>query len=476
MKINLINIILVLLVACSAEKSDLQMKVVELEEVSTTIDHSVFSSLGGMSNHGSFIGDNLGSFEKSIALENRELANVVANENNILVVDLKGYLLYLSSKDFSVIWRSKIKVFSYHDPIIYKSKIYLVSYSGTVYEINADNGEIINKTELNSHLRYRPLVLNSFVYLINSNGELLRLSDKHNIDIVANELPTYGKWIVLNGKIYLVANNGKLLAIDSDGNIGSYNVLANGEYAISGGLSYIFLKGKNLKVLSVNSMEEVYSSDINYGYSESVSLDSKEVFVYSESGNFNLLSFNNFMKLWEGHLGSNIEYKPIIIGNEILLASKKSLYILDKLTGDITKELFLDTQILYQPVFTNNAVFIITYNGLLKISSPSLTSYTPEVYDILSVGELKRYPLLMEGITLRLNPVEDREYNIHSPTMEDFPVEIEILSKDNKSLNKNVGYVSYQEDFINTFYKGDTYYIHCRALSDEVGDFSLIIK
>lgn len=475
MKRSLIYIVILLLISCNEKSKDLKMRVIEMKEVSTTLDHSIYTSSGGMSNHGSFVGDGIGSLEKSIVMHNKELANIVAARNNILVVDLKGFLLYLNSNDLSVLWKSEIEVTSYFDPLIYNNRIYLVSYNGLIYEVDKNSGEFLNIIKLDSYFNYRPLILNDYIFLINTVGDLLKISGSDAI-VVSKELPKYGKWIVLDEKIYLVTSNGKLIVIDSDGNLESYNTMAAGEYAISGGLSYIFLKGKNLKILSTKTMEEVYSFDINSGNSESVSLDTKEFFIYTETGSYKLLSLSGYIKLWEGNLGSRLEYKAIIVGNDILLTSKRSIYVLDKITGIITKELLLNSTVLYQPVYANNAVFVITDNGLYKISSSKISNYTPVVYDILEAGELKSFPLSNKGITLEFNPLEDGEYNIHSPTMEEVPIEIEIFSKDNVSLSKNVGYVSYQEDFINTFSKDEKYYIYCKALSEEVGDFSLVIK
>lgn len=468
---NKLSVLLILLVlfSCVKDEEPKTLKSFDMDRPSEVIDYSVLSVNGGQSNHGSIKGVGLNHLYQR-EIDNREISTVITRDKSIYYIDLKGFLVSIDLNLERENWRVEIKDTSYFSPIIMNNSVYLLSLLGDIYIVDCVKGEIQSQYKIDKNPVSNLILVDEKLFLIVEGGYLLEISGGGEVKSLA-DVPESDKWIYLDNKIYIAEKDYFIRVYNLDGTLnrsiesGVENI---GE--ISSGIGLLAIGGNSYEMYDLESNTLVFRDD-SFNWT---AFDSNEILLAKGSGTLKMITRTGFTKLWETHLGHNIEFKPLIIGESLITTGNRYLSIIDRISGEESSSYNINTP-LYSPV-TGSDLILITSGEGLQVLSPNREKSSDSVYREIVKGINYSLPLLSEGIILEFNPKESGDYNLYSDTMSTNPVEIEIIKSDGSKVAKNIGYTSYEEGFINRFDSGTTYYIHCRALSKEIGDFNLEVK
>lgn len=466
----LVIFLLLLLAGCSEKSEPKTLKSIDIEKPGDTIDYSVLSTIGGQSNHGSIKGVGLNSL-KLREVEYKESGSAIIKDKSIFYIDLKGALVSVNKNLNNENWRTTINSTSYYPPVIKDNRLYLLSLTGKIYIVDTVKGDILFEYELDSYPLSNLIIQDSSILVALKGGILMEVSDKGGV-ILNNSIPESGNWLFLDNRIYIAEKDRLVRVYNLDGTLNKtiesevFNIRA-----ISGGIGLLGISGDSYEIYDLESGTGLYRED---GFNWT-SIDSNEILLTKESGTIKLLSRTGFTKLWESNLGYNIIHKPLIIGESIVALGSKSLSVIDRISGLEESSYSLSNPPLYGPVVSSDFILLPTGDGFYILSGYEDRDYR-KIYMELDKGIEYSLPLLNTGIILEFTPEESGDYNIFSSTMDSDPVEIEIVKEDGSRVGINIGYSSYEDGFVNRLDGKVTYYLHCRSLSKNIGDFLLEIK
>ncbi len=107
----------------------------------------------------------------------------------------------------AIVWQFKGVGRTISTPSVADGICYLADYSGRLYAVDAENGELLWEHDTFSHIWGSTLVADGKVFLGNEDGELVVLKhgrEKEEIDTISYPAPIYGSPVVANGVLYVM--------------------------------------------------------------------------------------------------------------------------------------------------------------------------------------------------------------------------------------------------------------------------------
>ena len=309
------------------------------------------------------------------------------NENAIHAVNLeKG----------EKIWEVKADAQVQASPAVADGMVYASSIRGTLYAMNAQNGEMIwqktvGKDEVQrAWMYYSPTVANGVVYQAystGSGGKLMALDAKTGKELWNSKLA--GNWIVestpvvADGKVYVGADGGWLISFDASTGKELWRKQPAGGWMhsmpmISDGKLYMGYQGGILVALDAKTGKEIWrykSSDSSYIHGNatgsSAAIADGMVYMGFPDGNVAAVDASTGTLKWKYRTNGGIISSAAISGETVFIGSNDGhLYALDRLTGQPLWQHEIGTWVASSPAISGNTLVVGALDG-------NLYGYTP---------------------------------------------------------------------------------------------------
>lgn len=484
MRKYIIPIILVTIISCTKKEEVVtpEVKTIVIEEVkpksltyNITIDQ-------GFSNHGalSYPGPDTQVYYNS-SITSDDVKYSLAYKESLIVVYLDGRVEALSLTDNTKQWESIITYGNYLKPVVADDKFIILSTNGHLTSLDVNSGRDYLKYSYSDGFYYHPIVVDKKIYTVNSRGELLVITKDQDIKELPLNINKIGNWIFEESYIYCFDTLGNLIKIDlSDNSSKELFKVEESLYSnLSGGLGYLFIQNSELTIYDINSLDLIKKESNLTKIAPPASLHNGEYVGVSRKGRIYLGALGKEELIWSKELPENVENRPLISSDVIYVTGKNNLYILSRRDGEILTTYKTESQIISTPIVLRDYIFLTTETGIYKLGrEKSQADKEPwkSVYKELKLDDEAYYILPEEGLYFKFVPKETGFYSLISDTMEESPVEIEILNGIGHSLYINVDYASAEKKFTNEFFKGEEYYIHCKPINSDGGEFHLKVK
>lgn len=234
-------------------------------------------------------------------------------------------------------------------------------------------GKELKTIEVNGKIINQMLRIENDLFLITENGMAAKYSSrgneiwKRNLDSFVHSDPAYS-----NGKIYFGNDSGELVCIDSESSNIIYKKKIGGVF--NGGVTikenFAFL-GDDYGVLYAFNLKK---GELEWNFNSgsriimNPAVDYENIIFGNLSGKLFSLKKENGKKNWEiKNNGAVFSSTPILTNNRIIISNLfKSVLIVDKLTGNLVKEISLDARVKMTPAIRNNLLFIGYDNGIVR--------------------------------------------------------------------------------------------------------------
>lgn len=410
-----------------------------------------------------------------------DIKHILPYQKNIIVIYLDGKVESIALESFQTLWEIYLPYGSYLNPYIKDDKLVIITREGHIRVIEADNGDIYVNHNYNNGFWYDPIVLNRRIYTVTNNGDLAVFSNEIGAKEVPLDLNLEGDWILLDGSIYVFDNSDTLLKVDPY-SFKAEPVLEGSKIELSrlsGGLGYLIIQNCDLLLYNLEPLNMIKKVSASTLFSPSASIHSGHFVNITRKGRVSLHSLGVEEAIWDVDIPENVEFKPLISSEAVYIVGKKGLYIIDRDNGELLSSYTADDDIINIPIVLQDYILLPTSKGIVKLGRDKPYSYREPwkvIHEELEVGHDEYYSLPEEGLYFKFSPKESGLYSFISDTMESYPVEINILNSLGNSIYYNVGYVAFERKFTNEFFKGEDYYIHCKPINSDGGEFHLKLK
>lgn len=480
LKILVAFILVALLISCTKkENAEVVETLVKEKPKSLTYDIVLGE---GLSNHGGLRiqGPDSAIYFHDI-FKRDDIKHILVYEKNIIAIYLDGKVESIALESFQKLWEVYLPYGSYLNPYIKDDKIVIITREGHLRVLEVDNGEIFVSHNYNNGFLYDPIVLNKRIYTVNNNGDLAIFSSEIGSKEVPLNLNLKGDWILLDGSIYVFDNSGTLLKIDPY-SFTAEPLLEGSKIELSrlsGGLGYLIIQNCDLFLYNLEPISMIKKVSASTLFTPSASIHSGHFVNITRKGRVSLHSLGAEEVIWDIDIPENVEFKPLISSEAVYVTGKKGLYIIDRNNGELLTTYKTDGNIISLPVVLQDYILLLTTDGIVKLGRDKPYSYNEPwkvVHKELEVGLDEYFSLPEEGLYFKFTPKESGLYSLISDTMESYPVEINVLNSLGNSIFYNVGYVAFERKFTNEYFKGEDYYIHCKPVNSDGGEFHLKFK
>ena len=258
--------------------------------------------------------------------------------DRVYVGSYDGYVYMLNATDMSILASYSTGSYVYSSPAVWNDRVYVGSYDGYVYMLNATDLSYIAKYNAGGYVRSSPTIVNGYVYIGNSNGVLYMLNAT-DLSFVHSYSSGANIWhnapAVWNDRVYF-GNDDDIL----------YELNATD-------LSYIanFTTGDGVFIHS--------SPAIDNGY---VFVGGGDGYIYKlNSTDLSLVSSHQFS-------GANVESSPAIHNGYVYVGVSQlnggdgcGVFMFDESTFNLVNNYTINTascEIYSSPAITNNYVFV----------------------------------------------------------------------------------------------------------------------
>ena len=225
-------------------------------------------------------------------------------------------------------------------PTIVDDKVYVGSYDGKIYCLNASTGNELWNFDTVSNVSSSAAIVDNKVYVGAYNGKIYCLNASEKGSKIW-EFPTGGyvhsSPAVFDDKVYIGSSDGKLYCLNASLGNESWNHTTGGEVgsspAVAAGKVYVGSSDNNIYCLYTNGT-------LNWNYSTNGSIISSpavvngKVYFGSKDWKVYCLDANSGSDIWNESLGGSVNSSPAVWGGNVYIGSNDSLYCLDADTGD----------------------------------------------------------------------------------------------------------------------------------------------
>jgi outer membrane protein assembly factor BamB/predicted MPP superfamily phosphohydrolase len=289
------------------------------------------------------------------------------------------------------LWQSKSDAQVQASPAVADGLVYASSIRGTLYAMNATNGQIIwkkivGKDEVQrAWMYYSPTVANGVVYQAYSTGKggaMMALDAGTGKELW--NVPLAGNWIaesspvVQDGKIYVGADGGWLISLDASTGKELWRKKPAGGWmhsmpSISQGRVYMGYQGGLLVALDASTGNELWrykSPDSSYIHGgttgSSPAVADGVVFMGFPDGNVTAIDAATGSRKWSYRTKGGIISSAAISGNTVYIGSNDgNLYAFDRLTGQQVWQHDMGVWVASSPAISGNTLIVGAHDGNL---------------------------------------------------------------------------------------------------------------
>jgi len=277
-----------------------------------------------------------------------------------------------------VLWKFNAGAWIFSSPAIKDGKVYLGSYSGKVYCLDAQTGELVWGYRTGNRILSSPAVANGFVFL-GSRDNYVYCLDQFTGELVwrfKTEDWTISSPAVVSGPeivtgrehfgdmVYLGSADFHLYCIDADTGKELWkskfgNVVFSGP-AVANGKVYVGCHDLYLRCLDAHTGELIWlSPKTGYIGIYSPAIINNRVFFGSSDHYFYCLDANTGSLLWTFLMGEHMAFAPALAyGNVYLCSGDHFIYCLNQTTGKIVWKHKTDGPLSLSPAIADGMVYI----------------------------------------------------------------------------------------------------------------------
>ena len=259
----------------------------------------------------------------------------------IYAVDGDGNVYSINAINGEVLWKSQIDWVqgSGQSLAYYSGKLYLAAYSGVVYAINSNDGTIEWTYSTNETLNSSPIVQDNKVFVAGWAGGL------YSIDTMTGTL----LWRTKVGEVYRT------------------------DFAANGGMLYIFSRDGNLHAIKVDTGEEAWTTRVadGYGNGRTPAFFDSVLYIAGDQKIYAIDSLTG-KTIWSQEADGLFDVESITVDDYMVyvpMPTKYKLVALDRLSGQIRWEQIVDKFLsAYSPIVNTRHVITRAYDELLFIN------------------------------------------------------------------------------------------------------------
>jgi outer membrane protein assembly factor BamB len=294
------------------------------------------------------------------------------------------------------VWRVQADAMVQSSPAVQDGIVYASSIRGTLYAINAQNGQILWTKQVNKDdvrrawMYYSPTVANGVVYQAystSSGGKLMALNATTGEELWQS--PLAGNWIVesspvvADGKVYVSGDGGNMFAFDAASGKKLWQAKPAGGWMhsmpmIAEGKVYMGYGGGILVALDAETGKEIWrhkSSDSSYIHGgttgSTAAYANGTVYMGFPDGNIAAFDAKTGSVKWKHRTNGGIISSAAISGETVFIGSNDGhLYALDSLTGQPLWQHEIGTWVASSPAISGNTLVVGALDG-------NLYAYTP---------------------------------------------------------------------------------------------------
>ncbi|PAE37383.1 outer membrane protein assembly factor BamB family protein [Bacillus sp. 7884-1] len=302
----------------------------------------------------------------------------------------------VDQKTGKLVWQVQADAQVQASPAVVDGIVYASSIRGTMYAMNADNGEIIwqktvGKDEVQrAWMYYSPTVADGVVYQAYSNGsggKIMAMDAKTGEELWNAALA--GNWIVestpvvADGKVYVGADGGWIISLEASTGKELWRKKPAGGWmhsmpAIYEGKLYMGYQGGLLVALEASTGKELWrfkSTDSSYihGNATGSSPAAADGIVYMgfPDGNVAALDAINGSLKWKHRTNGGIISSAAISGETVFIGSNDgNLYAFDRLTGQPLWKHEIGAWVASSPAISGNTLVVGALDGNLYAFTP----------------------------------------------------------------------------------------------------------
>ena len=289
------------------------------------------------------------------------------------------------------VWRVQADAMVQASPAVTDGIVYASSIRGTLYAINAQNGQVIWTKQVNQDdvrrawMYYSPTVANDVVYQAystSSGGMLMALDAATGKELWKS--PLAGNWIVesspvvADGKVYVSGDGGNMFAFDAASGKKLWQAKPAGGWMhsmpmIAEGKVFMGYGGGILVALDADTGKEIWrhkSSDSSYIHGgttgSTAAYANGTVYMGFPDGNIGAFDAKTGSVKWKHRTNGGIISSAAISGETVFIGSNDGhLYALDSITGQPLWQHEIGTWVASSPAISGNTLVVGALDGNL---------------------------------------------------------------------------------------------------------------
>lgn len=235
------------------------------------------------------------------------------------------------------------------------------------------NGKELKLIEIEGKVTNQMLKIGDDLILITENGIIKRINSKGSeiwskqLNSFIHSSPAYS-----NGKIYFGNDAGEFIAIDFETSETIIKKKIGASFSsgvtIKNSSGYISDENGTLYALNLEDASIKWLYETRARILMNAALDDANVLIANLSGSVFAINKNSGELVWtRNYNGAVFNSTPLITNNRVIISNLfKSILILDKLNGEIKKEIELENRAKLTPAIRNNILFIGYDNGYVR--------------------------------------------------------------------------------------------------------------
>ena len=312
---------------------------------------------------------------------------------------ISGGIVYVGSYDGNVYaldattgelkWKYKVEDNIYSSPAVSGGVVYVGAHNNdnNIYALNAETGALEWKYKTIGCVPSSPAVSNGVVYFGSWGNNVYALDAKtgavkwnYQVENVVLSSPT-----VSGGVVYVGSHDSNVYALDTTTGELKWKYKTGGYVmsspAVSGDVVYVasgLPDDKNIYALDATTGELEWKYEMELGSMSSPAVSGGVVYVGSYDGNVYALDATTGELKWKYKTGANIQSSPAVSGGVVYVGSHDSnVYALDTTTGELKWKYKTGGYVMSSPAVSGGVVYIGSDDGYVYAFAPATTTPTP---------------------------------------------------------------------------------------------------